>query len=233
MGIIILFWIVGTPLIYYWATVWKRSKILFSVISIIFTPLIAGLILLTLGHRKGIGKCPKCRKWRKITDTKCVHCEHESTDEESDHLVNVDKRRSSIRKVRLVVLAIFLLIPFWTIYEITQSFFPPIDEIMSKGIQSGIGFETIRYGKIESGDYIATVKISNHTNKTLSKVIVNCRLRGGYKKWNYFLSTKDVLEYNSIGLRPNSSIEYTFIFPFEKYTFLGGYIATYSVEEVK
>lgn len=233
MGVLILFWIIGTVLVSLWASEWKHSWILFSAISIILTPLIAGLILVTWGHRKGIGKCPKCGKWREISDTKCIHCEHESTEDEINLLANADKKRSPIRKVRLAILAIFLVIPFWTIYEITQSFFPPGDEIIWNGIQNGIEFETIQHGKIESGDYIVTARISNHSDRTLSELNVKCRLRSGYKKWNFFLSTKDVLENISVGLPPNRSIEYTFIFPFEKYSFLGGYIATYSVGKVK
>jgi len=70
---IILLWIIGTVLIALWAYEWKHSEILFLIISVILTPLIAGLILLTLGHRKG-GKCPNCGKW--ISDTICIHCAH-------------------------------------------------------------------------------------------------------------------------------------------------------------
>ena len=42
---------------------------------ILGTVLVAGLILLIYGHRKAIGKCPKCEKW--ISDTVFVHCVHE------------------------------------------------------------------------------------------------------------------------------------------------------------
>ena len=73
MGIIILFWIIGTVIVSLWASVWERSKILFGVLSIILTPIVAGLILLTRGHRKGFGNCLKCGKWREIS---CIHCDH-------------------------------------------------------------------------------------------------------------------------------------------------------------
>lgn len=210
MGVFILFWIIGTVLVSLWASKWKHSWILFSAISIILTPLIAGLILVTWGHRKGICKCPKCGKWREISDTKCIHCEHESTEDEINLLANADKKRSSIRKVRLVILAIFLVIPFWTIYEITQSFFPPMDEIIWEGFQDGIGFETLQHGKIESGEYIVTAKISNHLGRNISALFITCRLRTGYKKWSYFRSSENILENMSVGLPANRSIEYTF-----------------------
>lgn len=230
----ILFLVIGTPLIFYWASVWHHSGFLFGVISIIFTPVISGLILLTFGHRKGIGKCPNCGKWRKISDTKCMHCEHESTEDEVDFLATADQKRSTIRKVRILALLAMVVVTIPLLLDhMYDSFFPPISEIKWSGIQDGIEFETIQHGKIESGEYIATVKISNHLNITLSTIFVTCRIRSGFNNWSFIHSTKDVLESVTVGLPPNRSFEYTFIFPFDKYKFITPYIVTYSAWNIK
>ncbi len=65
-------WILFAVLVAVWASRWNHSAILWGIISIIISPLIAGVILLIVGSDHP--KCPACKEVVKVGSRICKHC---------------------------------------------------------------------------------------------------------------------------------------------------------------
>ena len=59
-------------LIGFWASKWNRSVLVFVLIAFIFSPVVAGVILLFMGNANP--QCPSCMGYVDPTARKCKHC---------------------------------------------------------------------------------------------------------------------------------------------------------------
>ncbi|MBL4898990.1 MAG: zinc ribbon domain-containing protein [Colwellia sp.] len=69
---IFVLWLFFTILIGVWANKWNHSWILWVIVSLIVSPLIAGLVLLLIGTDHP--KCPSCKEVVKAGSRICKHC---------------------------------------------------------------------------------------------------------------------------------------------------------------
>ena len=228
MTVILMFWLIGTVLIYFWASKWNLSGLLYVLISILVTPLFAGLILLASGHRKGIGKCPHCGEWKEISETQCSHCEHEISEDDLSLLKERDSKRSVIRKIRLVI-ALGLLSISINSFLNNNFFFPPLFEIEWGGARHGIRFKTLEHGRDDAGNYYVRTRITNKLPRTIMNLGVTCRLRSGFYNWSMLTDYIDVNRISPDGLQRGESVEHTFVFHVGANRYLADYIVTYDM----
>tara|TARA_R110001583_G_scaffold158496_1_gene310422 strand:+ start:1466 stop:1720 length:255 start_codon:yes stop_codon:yes gene_type:complete len=59
-------------LIGFWASKWNRSVMVLVLVAFIFSPVVAGIILLFMGNNNP--QCPACKGYVDPTATKCRHC---------------------------------------------------------------------------------------------------------------------------------------------------------------
>lgn len=81
---IFLFWFILAIFIGVWAGNWGRSGFGYFLLSIILSPLIAGIILLISGTKDGGAnkkKCPKCAEYVQEEAQVCKHCGYDFVEE--------------------------------------------------------------------------------------------------------------------------------------------------------
>lgn len=65
-------YILLVALIGFWASKWNRSVIIWCVIGLLISPLVAAILLLIFGNNRP--KCPSCRAHIDPEATRCRHC---------------------------------------------------------------------------------------------------------------------------------------------------------------
>src|SRR5215472_2543056 len=78
MILLVFFWLVFSLIIGFIARAYNRSGLIWFVLALVLSPLVAGILLLLLPRsRAGQRQCPSCHEYVAIGAKKCHHCGHE------------------------------------------------------------------------------------------------------------------------------------------------------------